>query len=181
MKRVLTCLLAICIGYMANAQVQTKFWGLEISQQYASLSQAKRIISERCEYSAIEDNCILGQKGTFGGYEWDFANFYFHQEGLEHTLYLVVFQSYHKSREAAREKYQSLSNALTQKYGISPNTTKEVNGESSMWDVGDSRYNFSLHMEQSESQGKEMLWYVHIGYYDIDLLIARKDQSENEL
>ena len=119
MKRLAIILIAICFGLNSQAQIQTKFWGLEMSAHYPSLEYAKKIIANRCESLEVNNklNQIIAERGVFGGQEWDYAGFYFHKSCDGQTLHMVSFFNKYKSVTPAQREYEFLEEALTKKYG----------------------------------------------------------------
>lgn len=178
MKRVLTFLLAICIGYMANAQIQTKFWGLELSKRYTSLTAAKGIISDRCASAKIVGNAIEARDGTLGGYDWDTVGFYFYDDGTHQALYSVGFASDHEHLQSAKDKYQKLLDTLTSKYGEGIPLNEGI--ESKGWIDDDMRYLCTLSMHKSIGE-EGTAWFVVLVYNDQDLVSDRQKQQEDEL
>ena len=178
MRRVLTCLLAICIGYMANAQIQTKFWGLELSKRYTSLAAVKNIISDRCASSRIVGNTIEAKNGTLGGYDWDTVGFYFHDDGKHQALYSAGFASGHEHLQGAKDRYQKLLDTLTSKYGERISLNEGI--ESKGWIDDDMRYLCTLSMHKSIGE-EGTIWMVVLVYNDQDFVSYLQKQQEDEL
>lgn len=176
MKRLLICLLAICIGYMANAQIQTKFWGLELSKRYTSLTAANSIISDRCSFSTIIDNNIIeANNGTLGGYDWGTICFYFCKDGIYQALYSAGFASRHEYLYEARDKYQKVLNSLTSKYGDGIRIN-DLGIESKGWIDESRKYLCTLTIVKQDTA-----WYVTLVYNDQDLVTYYQEQQEDEL
>lgn len=182
MKRIILLLAFFCISFSSSAQIQTKFWGLELSRRYLSLSQAKDIVSNKCKYVDIEENSIKAFDGFFGGYNWDFITFDFHKSTPVYswTLYTTSFSSYHKNSEDAKRKYQLLQNSLTTKYG-SPSLLERDDELLSSWAGAESRIYCLLKYEKGMSRGGDMYFYVTLNYIDRDVLDLSVQQQESEL
>ena len=103
----------------SKAQIQSKFWGLELSKTYPSLRYAGNIIANRCESLEVHDglNQIIAEQGVFGGNEWDYAGFYFFESSVGQTLYMVSFFNKYKTILPAKRTFDLLAEALTDKYG----------------------------------------------------------------
>lgn len=177
MKRILTITFALLISVLANAQIQTKFWGLELSKRYSSLMVAKNIIANKCQYAEIKGNEISASKGSFGGYDWNFIDFDFYNQ----SFYLVHFSSYHTTRELAKYKFDSLLRALSNKYGDPYNSSDDYEDITRLWITPESQISCTLSINKSESKGGDVYWYVDLSYYDKYLLVQSKLQDEDEL
>lgn len=181
MRRFIIALIAVCFCINSNAQVQTKFWGLEMSKTYyVSLETLKDIISYECEYAEIEGDTIDALDGSFGGREWDFSRFSFYNDGQSNRLYSVRFSSYHNSYDSAKNKYDSLLRSLSSKYGEARDYSKSENELSKGWMFMDSPYGVTLDLTFSESKGGGWYWYVVLWYMDYDTynLSAKQDDAE---
>ena len=177
---IIALLLCVCIN--ASGQIQTKFWGLELSKFYSSLDVAQRIISERCAYADIDGNSISATRCSFGGYDWNFANFSFYQGSiLSKALYNVEFSSYHQTLDSAKIKYDNLASSLTNKYGKTFNTSNDYENRHYFWTEDNSPYSCYLRLTRAESKGGEIYWYVILSYCDHDLLDLNIQQREDEL
>ena len=179
MKKVFICLLAICIGYIANAQIQTKFWGLELSKRYTSLTAAKSIISDRCAYSRIDGNNIEASDGTLGGYDWGTVVFNFSQDN---TLYSAGFASEHDYLYEAKNKCQQLLNSLTAKYGEPTFDRTDVTEgyvEYKTWLDESGKYYCILAIPNPTIE--DTTWYVTLIYTDLELFSQLREQQEDEL
>lgn len=182
MRMFIIALIAVSFCVNSNAQIQTKFWGLEMSKSYyVSLETLRDIISHECEYAKIEGNTVSTLDGTFGGREWDFSRFEFYNDGQSNRLYSVRFSSYHNSYGSAKGKYDSLLSSLSGKYGEARDYSKSENELSKAWGLTDSPYGVSLDLTFSESAGGEWYWYVVLWYIDYDTLNLSIKQNDEEL
>lgn len=181
MKRTITLLIAFCIGFTANAQIQTKLWGLELAEHYLSLNEAKNIISSRCAFSQIEEDNITATDGTFGGYDWKFANFSFLRSGFSYpVLYNVDFSINYYNYESAKSRYDALLTALRGKYGTPFSNGDVYSDISNLWS-DDTSTRCMLRLVKAESKGGDIFWYVILSYYDTDYLERAINESEDEL
>ena len=153
MKRLIVILCAICFCVNAMAQIQTKFWGLELTGSYESLERAKTTIANRCTYAEVKDNVISAMHGSFGGYDWNFIDFSFYKGMYYKTLYFVSFQSYHKTQASAQSKFDSLLNSLNDKYGKSLSEIQK-NKSVHMW--FDAPYSCMLTLEQGVARNGDI-------------------------
>lgn len=181
MRKIIITLLSVCLSVSASAQIQTKIWGLELSKFYSSLEDAKNQISSRCDYAEVDGESISATRGSFGGYDWNFIDFSFYRGSYSRALYNVHFSSYHQTRDSAKSKYDSLADALTNKYGETLNTSNEYDSAHYMWTEHDSPYSCSLRLLRNESKGGEMYWYVILSYCDHDLLDLALESVNDEL
>ena len=158
MKRTILFLLGVYLSVIANAQIQTKFWGLELSEYYPSLESAIGIISDRCEYTDIEDNTIVAMDGKFGGYEWKFVYFAFYNEAHYKVLYNVRFSDNHKNRDTAMSEFESLAKSLKNKYGEPPICENSNDKIVNMWIDEDGTYSCMLQVEKGTSKGGDLVY-----------------------
>lgn len=179
MKRFFFTLCIACLCLNLNAQIQTKFWGLELSKTYTSLGSAKTIISDKCDFSEIDKTDIVAYEGSFGGYTWDSAYFCFHADRYGYSLYEVIFSSHYKSSETARSRYNSLLKSLNNKYGEHYSSTNTYQDTSVFWK--ENRYACFLSIRESESRGGELFWYVTLTYLDSYYLDLSIEEGESEL
>lgn len=180
MKKLAILFLALCFYVSANAQIQTKFWGLELSKPYTSIEGAQGIMDDRCEYSFIDNNSILAGKGTFGGYEWNHVSFQFHKKNLYWFLYKIAFSSHHTTITYAIDKYSFLLESLKVKYG-EPTFHNMDEGVVVIWNDANNSHGCSLSWTKSESKGGEVFYYVDLEYYNVDYLREVYQQGKNEL
>lgn len=180
MKKYLSILITLCLCVSVNAQIQTKFWGLELSNWYSSLEAAKEIIADKCDYAYIEDNCIKANQGNFGGYEWKFITFDFYKGAMNYSLFDVNFSSNHQTYSSAKNKYDILLSSLTNKYGIPYTNDEDPEDVSHIW-ADDGEYRCMLEITRAESKGGEIYWYVTLDYYDLELLSLKVKKENDEL
>lgn len=172
MKRFIVTLFTLCLCLVLSAQIQTKFWGLELSKRYPSLKHAKEIISNKCEHALIESAEIRTQGGRFGGYYWAFGTFVFH----DCCLARVNFGSVHPETEAA-EKYSALYETLKKKYGSSKVSSSDDGSIHNLW-VGDEDPN---RCALSLIKGEDANHWVLLSYSSRELTYLMEQVSENEL
>jgi hypothetical protein len=74
MKKIIILICLICCGFSANAQIQRRFWGLELG--ISTKEDVKRVlIANGCEYEqntgGADNIASFGLEGlSFGGYSW---------------------------------------------------------------------------------------------------------------
>lgn len=181
MKKLLVFLFAICTSITINAQIQTKFWGLELSKYYPSLSQATEIVSQKCKYARIEDDSIYAIGGSFGGYYWDSVRFHFCNGYYSKALDNVIFFSDHSSQSSAREQYNSLFRALCKKYSAPEKLSDSYDDISHRWRKEGSKYSCMIRLLKIESTYGNTSWCVCLSYLDHHLAESVIAQEENEL
>lgn len=175
MKKVIITTLLLCIGIAAHSQIQNKFWGLVLSKSYTSLTQVKDLINDKCEYVYIEEDNITACKGKFGGYEWDFINFSFYK----YRLYNVRFSSVFKEKSTAEDRFNGLKMSLQSKYSEMDVSNPEK--YSFFWRDNERGHSCNILMHLAESNSGELLWYVHLSYFDAKLLNKAVSEDEEEL
>lgn len=178
MKRATIALLMLCLCVCGKAQVQTKFWGLELAQWYESLESARQKIDERCTLSYRGDDTITAIRGSFGGYDWDTITFCFYEHN-KYGLYGVNFASNHQARHTANEKFNILLNALSEKYGTPRKTSDEYEDTSRLWT--DDINSCMLTLMRTTSKGGEYYWYVNLTYVNDVLNSLSLKKSNDEL
>ena len=182
MKRLAIILFAICFGLKSNAQIQTKFWGLELSSfYYESLETLEGRISDRCKYTQVRDNSIVAMDGKLGGYDWNFVTFRFYKGEFSRGLYAVSFSKNYDTRISAKPIYTLLLESLTNKYGTPIELKNEYTKTSVAWGSKEGKYRCSLELMEGESRGGKMLWYINLDYWDDNLLTLSIKQEEDEL
>lgn len=177
MKKLITMLLTTCIYVVASAQIQTKFWGLEMGATYASLELAKETIKSKCHSCEIKENGIKSKGGQFAGYNWDFVDFSFYNN----TLFFVHFSSYYKTQDLANEKFYSLYYSLITKYGQP--FSENHNNKTSLSDVwcDDTSMRCFLHLLKAESMAGHENWYVNLTYYNNNIFNMSLEAELDEL
>lgn len=181
MKRIITILFSVCLCVIANAQIQTKFWGLEFSNNYASLETAKNIISAKCDYAEIVGAEIVALDCNFGGYMWEGAAFSFYRGINGYFLRQVSFFSQPSSYNSAKTKYNALFDSLRAKYGEPKSASNETDATFGLW--ADTELRFSCMLSLSNSQRKDGIsyWGVSLLYTDIEVSNLAKQQHNAEL
>lgn len=181
MKRLALILLAICFGLNSNAQIQTKFWGLELSSfYYESLETLKNRITDKCQYAMVGDNEISAMNGKFGGYYWDYISFKFYKGEFSRGLHQVYFASNHADYSSARGKYNNLLETLVNKYGAPEQPQNSSKRNAANWFSTDRKYACSLSLVGSDNQGEEKPWTVYIMYADVNLLKLELNKEKEE-
>ncbi len=181
MKRIILCLLTIGLYAIANAQIQTKFWGLELSKHYSSLNQVREIISDRCDYAIIDGDSIIARVGSFGGYDWSHIMFGFYNEYNTKALYSVIFLNTYSTRASAKDRYDSLFNALSNKYGTPEDIGSTYDDFRYRWSDEDSNNSCLLRLNIEEAIGGNLCWCVCISYLSHDYAELASEQDEDEL
>ena len=177
MKRLVLFVFAILLTSSLSAQIQRKFWGLELSKSY-TLSNAEQFISDKCEWSKINKEGITAYKGYFGGREWDFATFRFFANRYGNTLYAVTFSNNYNTLASAQDTFNSLRKSLDDKYAaFKVNDSDEM---SATWLENDRIFCW-LQMYRSESKGGDVFWYVDLNYIDGYYLDMATESSDDEL
>lgn len=175
MKRIVVGLLATCLCVIANAQIQTKFWGLELSEHYTSLTSAKNIISDRCAYASVEDDSIYALVGKFGGHTWNLVTFGFYQGVYSKALCSVSFIKECDDKDSAITMYTSLMRSLNDKY---KDCSKVIGDDmQAIWSDSVDKYRCSLTLD-GKTNG---VWFVTLIYCDRGLLELALEQEESEL
>lgn len=195
MKRIVAALFAICIFITSNAQMQTRFWGLQFGYTWSSLESAKGRIAGHCAHSFVDNNTVTAYQGTFGGYDWDIIDFHFFQDSPKayKIFYLVTFHKIYETLESAQSTYESILNSLRYKYGYHlDKETMELAQEydeilamsghneycKRTWLIDS--YGCSLCMQYIEIQGREFI-SVNLTYADREYLNKSVRQSREEL
>ena len=179
MKKIFAVLFAICFYVTANAQIQTKFWGLEFSKEYSSLEDAKNIISDRCECATLERDGIYAKNGSFGGYDWEYIRFDFCRKANARILTNVAFANWYKTKDAANVRYDLLYGALCSKY----DTWDFMNADEGYvaWfeynTEGKLTYDCMLSMSETETGA----WIVSLSYTDYRSTELARKQNNDEL
>lgn len=182
MKRLTILLFALCLCTSISAQIQTKFWGLELGNKYYnSVKEAQAIISTHCEFNEIEGDAITAFNGSFGGYEWRFVDFSFIKGTIYYSLFDVTFSHNFSNYESAKKRYDSLCETLNKKYGIIYNTRKENNELSDTWSDNNTSNRCLLRLHKEVSKGGETFWYVDLSYWNGYLLERAIAKDEDEL
>ena len=178
MKKILIIVFAL-LSVNATAQIQTKFWGLELSSFYQeSLETLKIRIADKCQYAMVVDGGINAIDGRFGGYYWDFVRFSFCGGKYGKEFYQVYFVSSTDAYASAIDKYDGLLNTLTEKYG---KPIKSDNNQTSVtWFNESRRYVCSLSLNGPSTKG-EKPWSVYLTYADVDVLKVELDKEQDEL
>lgn len=178
MKKLIIISFVLLLSVCAKAQIQTNFWGLELSKSY-SLYDAKNIISRNCRLVKIEGNNLYCSDGRFGGYDWNFIDFTFYVQGGTNRLYWVAFSQNFNSKEAAMDRFVLLRDALSNKYGEALDGDAEPTRVSKMWMFLEDVHVCNLVLEKSESKGGDIFWYVNLQYSNSDIL-SQTISNENE-
>ena len=181
MKRIIVLLVTLFSCLSISAQIQTKFWGLELCEYYNSIEEAQVIIQNRCEDTEIERDVITAYNGTLGGYEWKFINFHFTKVLAHYGLYLVDFSYNYKSIEDAESRYYSLKESLERKYGLQRDTHIENGEMTDVWTDDSTSTCCILRLQKKISIGGDMFWYVFLSYHNGDLLGYAIAKEEEEL
>lgn len=174
MKKILIIVLAfLCLN--ATAQIQTKFWGLELSSlYYESLETLKDKILDKCQYAIVDGDAIGAINGKFGGYYWDFVRFKFSMSRYGKVFYQAYFVSSHDTHIVAANKYDGILATLMEKYG---QPSKNQNGEV-LWFDENGRYACTLKLGGS---GEEKSWSIYLMYADTSVLQEELEKEEDEL
>ena len=104
----------------------------------------------------------------FGGFEWTNCKF----GTVGDTLYEVCLE--HRSKRSNKELFEGLSDALTEKYGVS-----QTEGDVKYW--LDAQTGIVLTYKYAMSRGGEMMHYVELMYADLELNGRRQEIINSEL
>jgi hypothetical protein len=175
MKKLVLSVFASIICMVCNAEIQTKFWELELNKTYTSLEEAKKIINDRCQIAFTSKilNKINAVNGVFGGYEWKVADFYFNKTNRGYTFYMVSFFNEHISVDSANQEYEMIGKALTAKYG-KPQGSLGNREQSKCWIKGST----GCYLVCIEEQGKHV---IVLTYGDMQGVLQSLRVRENEL
>lgn len=110
----------------------------------------------------------------FGGYNFRFSTWSFYLD----KLYSVRFSHNHKRKEEADEMYSSIKETLINKYGYAKENNKD--GSLSIY-WNDEKNSVFLEMERTISKGGDLYYYVHLSYFNDQLLSLSVKNDENEL
>lgn len=180
MKRIFAILLVIGIYNIADAQIQRRFWGLELHACYKTIQIAKNQITE--SHNSVEisnnNNQIFVYGGEFGGLYWDLASFGFYNNKINDSYDLVdvSFLSVHESYGSAEVIYNALSRRLKNKYGAPVYESKNSDSASFDWEDSEN-YICSLLISKSLDQK----WSVALIYTCWELKNLCLKQKEEEL
>ena len=111
-----TIILSLLVSVTANAQIQTKFWGLEIGKEYPSLEYVENIIKDKCKETLIYEGYVGAFNGSFAGYTWDAILLEF-SKGETKTFQSIKYAFQSSDRDKARKRLIELEEKLTLKYG----------------------------------------------------------------
>ena len=182
MKRFIAIVFTICVCICSNAQIQTKFWGLELSSFYNEpLEVLKDRISEKCQHAEIEKDAINATEGKFGGYFWDLISFKFQESRQSNGFYQVHFVSCHETCVTAREKYETLRDILSDKYGTPKQLNEDDNKGDAIWLDTNGKYTCYLSFSCTDATKVSKPWCVYIAYTDLDILKLKLNGERDEL
>jgi hypothetical protein len=179
MKRISAILLVIGIYNIADAQIQRRFWGLELHACYKTIQLAKNQITE--SHNSVEisnNNQIFVYGGEFGGLYWDLASFGFYNNkindsyDLAEVSFLIVRENY----GSAEVIYNALSHRLKNKYGAPVYESKNSDSASFNWEDSE-KYICSLLIDKSCDQK----WIVALIYTCWELKYLCQKQIEEEI
>lgn len=177
MKRLAGIAMLLCLCAVASAQIQNKFWGLELSEYYPSIEFAKEIVSSRCESAWIDEKGIMTKNGRFGGYVWDRNSFTFYN----YRLAEVAFGSKH-DKAKAEEKYLALLEILKKKYGTNLDSyevhTSENGSLYNFWESDNDPNCCALALIKQDNSKN---YWVYLIYRSRELRDLIKNEAENEL
>ena len=168
MKRAFLIFITTLICAIASAQIQRKFFGLEMNKVYTFPNNAASIIKERfLQVEVVDENTIAARSGKFGGYNWDWAKFEFHIS----MLYDISFLFQTRTKEDVQTRFDSLVDDLTRKYGESLGDEKFR-----VWHEKGGSLICTLIISQSEDQD----WNLMLRYVDtyIEELENKKNKDE---
>lgn len=183
MKRIFTILLVIGIYNIADAQIQRRFWGLELHGYYGTIEIAKSEIAKRCaSLSMRADNEILAYGGVFGGFDWDLTSFefYVNKNNESYDFMQVTFLSVHKDYNLAELRYNALSRMLKNKYGTPVSESSNSDDASFYW-IDLENYICGLRISKSFDYNTNQEWAVSLIYTCGELNELHQKQKEEEL
>lgn len=177
MKRLLIAIFALLITSGASAQMQTKFFGLELGKEYNSnLDLLRADLKKYSSWIETKRDQLTLHDVKFGGYDWNFARYDF----AGHDKKKLVAAGFAKSSEDQQElglKMASLMIKLYEKYGEpSPESKVEEKDSLLTWDLDDGRHRCMLSF--SEYKG---LWIMTLMYISMEAGRQAKQSEINEL
>lgn len=165
-------------GTISRQNIQDEFFGIPM---YSPYSEVKSRMSDRGYYDVSMDrNELLYRNIDFAGLNWDFCRFTFNNE---RKFVGIEFQQYSYSEKMTKQNYQNLKDRLQEKYSTDNGFESAEDAE---WEP-DKNINIvfgtiysnifcSLSASYSESQGKNMYYYLVLTYYDRSILEDLDDE-----
>ena len=166
-------------GSISQQNIQDEFFGIPMYTRY---SEVKNKMSDQGYYDfSMDRNELLYRNIDFAGMNWDFCRFTFNNE---RKFVGIEFQQYSYLENIVRQRYQDLKVRLQEKYSKSNGFESAEDAE---W-APDKNINIvfgtiysdifcSLSASYSESQGKDMYYYLVLTYMDKSML----ENMDNEL
>jgi hypothetical protein len=178
MKKLILVLITFCYCLISNAQIQTKFFGLELSKTYSSLGVAKSILSQRCEHIDIDKDEISAYNIQFGGHQWEGVRFEFFKTPTGYILYRVFFCNPDTEPAIAKVTHISLLNSLNKKYGKPIDKSDELQ---QIWILPPKTNICCSLLCVNYSYGNRECWGLTLQYTDLIWLEEEKSENDAEL
>ena len=167
MKRIVIAVLCILFSAGMQAQIQTKFLGLELSKGYPTIERARDIIADRCERTEINGNLLFAYGVHFAGSKWESATISFYKINNTNVIDAVSFVKSDMRRKELKSLFNDYLEALTNKYGPSKKYASFYT-----WNSKDGKYSCGLLLTKCS---------ITIMYHDMELLKMSKEIENSEL
>lgn len=174
-------LLTVAINSFGQ-EIQTKFLGLTIGEEYTFGAEKSRVGGYI--FSKENKNDYIGYDVRFGGYDWDFVWIsMLNEDGTPNhgKFRKILFESYFEDEMEAKNMANALHDSLHSKYGENTFTQKENQRYGIATWNGSNNMICKLSLLYSKSDGGEMYWYVDLLYYDLVLSIMQASKDNDEL
>lgn len=167
-----------CVGTVSLQNIQDEFFGIPM---YASYFEVKNEMSDLGYYDfSLDRNELLYKDVDFAGLSWDYCRFTFNDK---RKFVYIEFQQYSYSENIIRQRYQDLKARLQRKYSQDKGF---MSAEDDDWE-SDKNINIflgtlysdmrcCLSANYSESQGKDMYYYLILTYFDSSMLEDPDDE-----
>ena len=176
MKKIIAILFSCMFYCVINAQkIQDQFFGYGY---YTEMNYMERAMN-REGYSHVRENAnkLCAYNVKFGGIDWPFVNFGYH----ENQLYKVSFSINYNDKHQALSTFKSLKKRLSEKYKGVYNS--ESLNDFQLKDIVylDEYRGVSLDIEYAESKGGKKYYYVNLTYVCLRLLEEVEQMNDSDL
>ena len=165
-------------GTISRQNIQDEFFGIPMYTQY---SEVKNKMSDRGYYDfSMDRNELLYRNIDFAGMNWDYCRFSFNNAK---QFVDIEFQQYSYSEKMTKQNYQNLKVRLQEKYSKDKGF---ILVEDDQWESDEyiniafaemySDFRCLLSASYSESQGKNMYYYLILTYYDSSMMEDPDDE-----